>query len=149
MPATAARAASFHVGLRSPAMSGSAMSGPAAGARRSARGTSTSGNTLAIQRSTLPPFESAPPATTLDASRWYVHPPVIVGGSSVAYTTRIAPDVPRKSDAVSRPTAPAPTFEHAPSPTAGTHIALAMAGQRRAKAGSIVVSGASSIGESI
>ena len=48
-----------------------------------------------------------------------------------------------------RPTAPAPKFEHAPSPIAGTHLALASAGQRRRKAGRIPMSGWSSIGESV
>src|SRR6266508_789945 len=100
----------------------------------------------ATQLSTFPPFASAPPATTWDASRRYVQPPETLGGSSVAYTTRIAPEVPRNSDAVSRPIAPAPTLEQAPSPIAGTHFACASAGHRRPKDGSIPTSGASSIG---
>src|SRR5439155_5375581 len=142
-------AASFHVGLRSPARSGRATSVPSTEPRRSAAATSTPGNVRASQLSTLPPFESAPPATTREASSRYVQPPGTIGGSSVSYTTRIAPEVPRNSDAVSRPIAPAPTLEHAPSPIAGIHFAFARAGQRRANARSIPARGASSIGENV
>src|SRR5437867_6728831 len=145
MPAMAARAASSQVGLRSPARSGSAITSSAGASSRHSVAGSTEGKVSASQVRTLPPFESAPPATTRLRSRWYVQPPGTTGGSSVASTTRRAPDVPRKTVATFRPTAPAPTLEHAPSPIAGTQGIFASAGQRRANSARSPVCGSSEI----
>ena len=49
--------------------------------------------------------------------------------------TRMAPDVPTMSAARSGVTQPAPTFEHAPSPSAGSHGTRARAGHRPANLG--------------
>src|SRR5207245_1818848 len=79
IPASAPRAASFQLGVRSPASNGSAISA-AGDEERQSFARSTCGKVRASHAITLPPFERAPPATTRRASSRYVQPPATTGG---------------------------------------------------------------------